>query len=201
MQDDISAVKQKNKDLTTTVNETDKALAFMNEDVEELKTQQRTHKIEIEKLDEKIRYMEVYQRRENLRFNRISENAAEEDTREVIYKFLENQLGIDRAREIEFQRVHRIGKKKQGKTRPIIVRLLCFQNRELVYSRAVEKRDSLGTVNVSADLPKEIRESRKKLWPHLRKARSEGKTAFFSRPEPDKLWIDGVHFKPAENDE
>ena len=95
MQDDISAVKQKNKDLTTTVNETDKALAFMNEDVEELKTQEKRHKIETEKLDEKIRYMEAYQRRENLRFNGISENAAEEDTREVIYKFLENQLGID----------------------------------------------------------------------------------------------------------
>ena len=44
-----------------------------------------------------------------------------------------------------------------------------------------------------ADLPKEIRETRKKLWAKLRQARMDGKIVFFSRPEPDKLFINGVH--------
>ena len=50
-------------------------------------------------------------------------------------------------------------------------------------------------VKVYSDFPKEISERRKKQWPKLKKARKEGKIAFFSKPEPDKLFTDG-HFVP-----
>ena len=49
--------------------------------------------------------MEVYQRRENLRFFGIEEtNTAdnEEDTRQVLVDFLEDKLGIGNARNFEF---------------------------------------------------------------------------------------------------
>ena len=45
--------------------------------------------------------------------------------------------------------------------------------------------------NVYVDFPDEIRHRRKTQWPRMKKAREEGKTAFFSNPEPDKLFIDG----------
>ena len=102
----------------------------MNSEVEVLKVEKEKHCSEIERLKEKIRYMEVYQRRENLRFHGIPE-AAEEDTREMTYKVFENNLKIERARDIEFQRIHRVGKKKAGQNRPIIARFLSFQDREL----------------------------------------------------------------------
>ena len=38
---------------------------------------------------------------------------------------------------------------------------------------------------------KKISERRKKQWPRLKKAREDGKIAFFSKPEPDKLFING----------
>ena len=41
------------------------------------------------------------------------------------------------------------------------------------------------------DLPKEIQENRKKQWPQLKRAREEGKAAYFSRKELDKLFIEG----------
>jgi len=44
---------------------------------------------------------------------------------------------------------------------------------------------------VYADFPKETSERRKKQWPRLKKAREDGKIAFFSKPEPYKLFIDG----------
>lgn len=50
--------------------------------------------------------MEVYQHRENLCFNGISEEA-EEDMREVMYEFLGNQ-------DVEFQHIHRIGAMYMG---------------------------------------------------------------------------------------
>ena len=46
-------------------------------------------------------------------------------------------------------------------------------------------------VKVYADFSDEIRHRRKTQWPRMKKAREEGKTAFFSKSEPEKLFIDG----------
>ena len=54
---------------------------------------------------------EVYQRRKNLRFYGISKEGESEDTKETLYKLLENRLNMDNARATEFQRVHRLGKR------------------------------------------------------------------------------------------
>ena len=45
---------------------------------------------------------------------------------------------------------------------------------------------------ILADLPKEIMKRRRKKMQQFRKAKEEGKTVYFSRNEPDKLYIDGV---------
>jgi len=53
--------------------------------------------------DEKL-YMEVYQRRENLRVFGIKEATTDkEDTKEVLVEFLTTELGIEGADDIEFQ--------------------------------------------------------------------------------------------------
>lgn len=104
---------------------------------------------------------------------------------------------MEDVRRIEFQRIHRIGKKSRRYTRPVIARFLRFQDRELVFNAARGMRDSL-EVKVPADLPKEGRERRKNQWPKLRQARAEGKRAFFSWQEPDQLYIDGTQV-PEEN--
>ena len=44
-------------------------------------------------------------------------------------------------RKIEFQRVHRIGKKKTRVSRPIVSRFLRFPDRERIFRRALEVRD------------------------------------------------------------
>ena len=58
-------------------------------------------------------------------------------------------------------------------------------------------------LKVYADFPTEISEGRKsrkkkqqQQWARLKKARKEGsKDCFFSKPKPDKLFVDG-HFVP-----
>ena len=97
---------------------------------------------------------------------------------------------MENAADLEFQRAHRIGKKKMGETRPVIVRFLKFSEREQVFRRVRELADDID-IKVYADFPKEISERRRKQWPRLKKAREEGKTACFSKPEPDTLFIDG----------
>ena len=60
----------------------------------------------------------------------------------------------------------------------------------MVFRKACEMEGET-EMKVYSDLPKKISERRKKQWLRLKKAREEGKIAFFSKPEPDKLFIDG----------
>ena len=132
----------------------------------------------IKYLQDWILYKDVYSRRENLR----------ENTSDVVYRFSERELELGNARNIEFQRVHRLGKRKTGQLRPIIICFLRFPERELVF-RKVRDLGVESEVKVYADLPKQIRERRQELCPKKKKAREEGKVAFFDKRELDKLSI------------
>ena len=137
--------------------------------------------------------MEVYQRRENLRFFGIKEEKdVSEDTREVLVDFLKTELGVEDADNTEFHRVHRVGKRTSsaGKPRQIIARFLTYPDREEVMSKAKKLKGK--NFGISPDLPKEILERRKKKMHRFKKVKEEGKTVYFSRAEPDKLFIDGV---------
>ena len=138
-------------------------------------------------------YQEVYHGRENLRFFGIPESSSGiEDVPRVVHKFLKEELELEITEDIEFQRAHRIGKKKTGETRPLIVRVLRFPEPEIVFKRASEMQEETN-VKLYAAYPKEISERRKQQWPRMKKAREEGKTAFLLKSEPDKLFING-HF-------
>jgi len=91
-----------------------------------------------------------------------------EDTPEVMRNFLKEELDLENAENIEFQRAHRIGKKKTGETRLVIIHFLKFPERNLVFRRVRELEDDID-VRVYADYPKEISERRKKQWPRLKK--------------------------------
>ena len=106
-------------------------------------------------LNNRILYQDVYTRRENLRFFNIPESTdtTEENAKELIYRFMERELEVENARDIEFQRVHRIGAKKPESPRPIIARFLRFPDREKVFKRALELKDEID-VKLYADLPK-----------------------------------------------
>ena len=60
------------------------------------------------------------------------------DTREVLLKFLEEKLHVEDTRQIEFQRVHRNGRKISNKPCPILARFLRFTDHEKVRKKAKE---------------------------------------------------------------
>ena len=53
----------------------------------------------------------------------------------------------------------------------------------MVFKRAREMQEEMN-VKVYADYPKDISERRKQQWPRMKKAREEGKTAFFLNLNP-----------------
>ena len=173
------------------VKELEDGLDFAKMERESFKEKFDKLKCEINQLRDDKLYVEVYvQRRENLRFFGIKEEADRE--REVLDGFLKTELGMENADQIEFQRVHRVGKRvsSSGKPRQIIARFLKYPQREEVMSNARKLKGK--NFGISPDLPSEILERRKKKMKQFKQAKKDGKTAFFSRAEPDKLFIDGV---------
>ena len=192
---DITELQSKTTQMKKVSDDMEAGLNNLNTEVEELRKKIGEREKEIKLINDRCLYQEVYNRRENLRFLGFPEATSNEEVAsETVYQFLERELELEGVRDIEFQRVHRIGKKKAGAVRPIIARFLRFPDRERIFRRALEVRD-VTEVRVFTDLPKEIQERRKKQWPKLKKSREEGKVASFDRKEPDKLYIDG-HFIP-----
>ena len=87
--------------------------------------------------------MKAYSRRENLKFAGIpeSEGKSHEDTRGILVEFLSNQLGLHLPEEIEFQRIHRIGK-NGDRPRMIIARFLRYADRERVMKNAFKLKET-----------------------------------------------------------
>ena len=133
---------------------------------------------------------EAKEAKENLKFAGIpeSEGESQEDTRRILVEFLSNQLGFYHPEEIEFQRLHRIGK-KGDRPRMIIARFLRYADRERVMKNAFKLKET--DFKIFEDLPKELFSLRKKYLPAFYEAKKAGKKAVFSKSEPDKLFIDG----------
>ena len=89
--------------LSKTKQKLEDALDFANTERESFKEKFDKLKCEINQLRDEKLCMEVYQRRENLRFFGIKEEAdTEEDAREVLVGFLKTELGMENADQIEF---------------------------------------------------------------------------------------------------
>ena len=91
-----------------------------------MKEEIKENKKKLEDERENIIQIENYTRRENLKIMNIPESEEEGksfEANDVVYSILQNELGIDTAN-IRFHAVHRIGKPKRNKIRPLIVRFV-----------------------------------------------------------------------------
>ena len=218
----VSRLDEEVKILKVKTNKTDEVvkvlkenLEFNEDDISDLKRDSKEVQNEVFELKKQILYMETYSRRENAKFFGLPEeqntsNGEErmqdgtqlpaEDSKEVVYNFLEEHLKIDRPHDkIEFQRVHRLGKPNAGANpRPIIARFLRYGDKQLVMDRA-RKYLKNTAFNIYDDIPKPLYDSRKGQLKKLREAREKGYTAFFSKAHPDKMFVNGKYIAPGES--
>ena len=75
--------------------------------------------------------LENYARRKNLKFMNLPVDCGE-DCKGMIINLLQNDQKID-VTNIRFHAVHRVGKPAVGKTRPIIARFVCREDRDLIW--------------------------------------------------------------------
>ena len=153
----------------------------------------------VKDIENKNLYLEAYSRRENVKFENIPEEDPKEDTEMVLRSFLERELGFSDAANIEIQRVHRLGKKKEEKPRPILARFLRYKDCEKLYSLGHRLRGT--DFKMYQDLPFEIVERRRTQMETFKKAKRSNIPVAFSKAQPDKLYIRGTLWpvgKPLE---
>ena len=120
-----------------------------------------------------------------------SRKKTEENATELVNNILENQLGIEDAKEIKIDRAHRMGTKKHGsKPRAIVAKFNYFPDKQRILSN-VKKLKGTG-IAISEQFPGEIVATIKRLYPEMKKARDAGRKTKLVR---DKLYIDGQLFR------
>lgn len=144
-------------------------------------------------LKEDILEVQTRSMRDNLLFGGITrrlkcgEDGREyEDTEEVIKEFIVKEMDIQE--NISFERVHRIGRTKNGKPPFIVAKFTSHKQRELVRKKAAVSLKGKDNYSVFEQFPKEIQERRKRLIPKLKAAKRNGKNA---KLVVDKLYIEG----------
>ena len=121
------------------------AVTEMEELNNTLQEEKETRENETNDVHKELLYLVTYSRRENLKFDGIPERLIliqvdshkgqkrnMEDTKGQLVDFLENVPEVEDARDIECQRIHRLGKnlKTDGSRRMIIARFLRFSDLE-----------------------------------------------------------------------
>ena len=84
------------------------------------------------------------------------------------------------------ERVHRIGPTQVGRCRKIVAKFLQYKDKELV-EKQWKTLQSTPFFEME-QFPREVIEKRKKLFPKMKSARQEGKTAWVAY---DTLYVDG----------
>lgn len=136
----------------------------------------------IDTCQQRVSELERYSRRWNLRLYGVEESE-KENVRKKAIEICQAVLPEEKNRLADaIDTVHRLGTKRQNdyKPRGIIIQFIARVYRDGVWKAAKTSphlRDN--GLRFAEDLSKEDRERRSKLWPVIKKAREEGKPAFF----------------------
>lgn len=180
------------------------SFTFVNDTTDELKEEQKKQNASIKSLEESIARIEarntdlhrelVDMKSRSMRSNLVFYNLPEqekEDPFAVLRELLGTKMGIDESNEIEIERAHRLGgKREDGKPRPIVAKFLRFQDKEYIRKSAYLLKGT--KIGIADQFPKEIAEARKKLYPEMKKAKSEGNTVKLIK---DQLYINGQRYR------
>lgn len=150
--------------------------------------QQNTSSLQIqsESLENVVNDLNNRLRRNNLIFKGLpeSDNETWNQAETIIREFVTRNLGVNLG---EVERAHRIGRKRDGFHRPIIVKLLNFKSKEEILRNASKlKNVTSPKVSISEDYSAKTRLARQKLWEYASVYRDEG-TSY--KIKFDKLYV------------
>lgn len=148
------------------------------------------------KTTSRVSELERYSWRWNLRLHGLTETR-EEDVRARVISVCQTILPEEKVKLADAVDVaHRVGRPRQDNTKPrgVIMRFTSRRFRNAVW-KAAKNSSFLQNkgLRFTEDLTQEDRENRQKLWPSIKKARDEGKTAYFAG---GKGYVNGAEIPP-----
>jgi len=130
LQSEYSRLKEEVRNTVEETNTLQTSVKFLNDEVEaskkKLRDDEEKSQQEIDELRLQLLNYEVYSRRENLRFYGVPESDEQENTEVVLKAFLQKELKVENTQYIEFQRVHRVGKRDRSTRKPRAIITRCF---------------------------------------------------------------------------
>ena len=155
----------------------------LKDEVRDLKTELNKNNSSDEslrKIQNRLDYQEDYSRRNNLRIDGLDEknNETWEETEEKVQRLLRDTLGMGA---VALERAHRVGpSSRPGAARPraIVARFCSFPDRQRALRNSAKLRNT--NIYLNEDLCESSVQARKAQLPALKKAKADGKIAFFS---------------------
>ena len=207
----ITLLEEENKTLQTSLENSQAEIEDLKAIVHDVNLKQGAANTSSERIKSDLKELhrrhvklECHSRRGNMKFFGITEreNETNNDTELALREFMRTKLKILPVDEenIHFDRVHRITSRRSQSNsrslqpRPIIVRLTDFQEKFFIKSYIKNLLRGTG-FGVSDDFPKEVDEVRKVLYPILKAAKRDKKTAYFN---VEKLIINGALYRGEE---
>lgn len=227
MANGIEEIKQSNKKsftmLHTEIKELKEGIAFRDAEIQDLQDitdsllekfkEMEGRLIRCEKLNEDLREDSIETKtrsmRDNLIFYKIAEfqGQGQENCMALLKGFLQAEMYIDNSTmdELHFDRVHRLGARSTGHSRPIIVKCSDARTKELIYRHVRNLKGK--PFGISDQVPPEVNEQRNHLFSKFKEAKDAnqkpkwvgGKLVvngkFFSKPKDQS---DSSHTVPIQ---
>ena len=204
----VSDLDTKMKDMDTRFTANERTCQFISNENEQNKTEMKSAKDDIrdvkktcnqlekdaKSMKEKMVDLECRSVRGNLMFYGITERTKDENCEELVKMVVcKEALKITTTDNMVFDQVHRVGAKTGSKVRHTVVKFHYYHERELVRKRSFNHSKALKGENmgIEAQLPKELRNARKPLYPTMKKTNIEGKNIKFVG---QNLFIEGEEY-------
>jgi len=150
---------------------------------------------ELRKLKERVIDQENRNRRNNLEFDGVLEDPGETNAilESKIKALLEKKMGIQLG-PYDIDRCHRIGPSVQGRLRTVIVRFLCYKQREEIWNGRTKLKGT--NIYINESFAPETKAKRRALTPYLMAARKKEVRATLI---VDKLRIEKSIYKSVKD--
>ena len=193
------------------------SLTFLHDTMAEIKNKQDAQEVQLDKLEKEVAEVKgvnaklereiVDIRARSMRSNLIFYNVPEEahENPEQVVRSVITKMGIEDGKDIEMERIHRMGKQSRpspshgtrvqetsqtSRPRPIIVKFLRYQDKENIRKAAHKLKGT--NIGIGEQFPKPIYDARRRLYPIMRQAKLQGQKASMVL---DKLYINGQLYK------
>ena len=164
-------------------------VALLKSENAQLRQQVQTNAEQNQHVEDRAEKLENQSRRSNLVFYGVPARQDQESwdqCKETLSAVIKEKMGVKEP--VELDRVHRVGKPKEGQTRPIIAKFLRWQDTEKVKKQA---RELEGTqIAVSEDYSWKVRQQRKHLVHHAKETVKQRRQATWTL-RYNKLFLDG----------